>query len=81
MKNGKSFLLLLLICTLLTFSACSTNDNVVPDVPDVDITDDGDRDWNDGVNNNGGNNGGNANNGVNGGANDPRTTTNGGIAD
>lgn len=84
MKNGKTFLMLLLICTLLTFSACATNDNVVPDVPDVDVTDEGVRDGYGGGNNNGAgntNNGGNTNDGVNVGMNDPRSTTNGGIAD
>ena len=58
----------------MTFSACATNDNVVPEtVPDVDVTDEGVRDGYGGGNNNGAgntNNGGNTNDGVNGGMND-----------
>ncbi|MDD4564199.1 MAG: hypothetical protein PHE79_01740 [Eubacteriales bacterium] len=78
MKNGKIFLMLLLICTLLASTACATNDdNVVPDVPNV--TDDGIINENgEGIDNGGGhtNNGG-----ANGGMDDPGVTTNGGIAD
>lgn len=89
MKNGKIFLMLLLICTLLTFTACATNDNLTPSVPDVS-DDEGVRDGYGGGGNNGGgntNNGGptnggnNIDGGVEGGMNDPRTATNGGITD
>lgn len=78
MKNGKIFLILLLICTLLTFTACATDDDIVPDVPNItnggitdgngnEILNDGDKNTNNG--------------GVDDGLNNPRDTTNGGISD
>ncbi len=63
MKNGKIFLMLLLVFALFMFAACSTNDNVNPSVPDTTDNNgtnngiDNNNDTNDGLTDNGTGNG------------------------